>query len=86
MSLITDTVNGWGSQTVSIPITAGVTFVAENIDINEPQQTVNQYNQVGAPNGFISQDDFVTGSMTLQLPAGLSDFPERGDDVAMAIG
>lgn len=70
----------FGSQTVTIE---SVTYVAENISIDEPSSIIEQKNQHGVPSGQVIVAGFITGSATLQLASGSTALPALGDDFAI---
>lgn len=63
-------------------------YVAEQISLSRPANVIKRYDQVRNPNGAVGQEDFVTGSATLQLATSSSKqlrvgdtFPATFDDI-----
>lgn len=73
-----------GTQAFGIPdspITIdGVTYIAEDIQINNPQNVAEIKNQDGTPTGQVLMPQVETGSAKLQLATAETAVPERNED------
>lgn len=68
---------GYGSALLTFS-TSGA-YIAENITINRPVQIATDRKTDGEPNRQRITADFITGSATLQAPAGTAGWPVFGE-------
>lgn len=81
MSNYVDNSVPYGSRTVTFSraaVSLG-SYVAEQISVNRPANVLKRKNEVGNPNGAVGQEDFVTGSATVQLADSTSKQLRVGD-------
>src|SRR6266540_2244455 len=55
-----------------------VTYVAEQIEVRRPTFIIERRNQLNQRSGQVIDDDFVTGTATLQLATGATAIPTNG--------
>src|ERR1043165_3687394 len=65
----------YGSRLVSI---AGSQYVAQSIKVNRPTFKIESRDQLNRPDRKVTDDDFVTGTMTVKL--GENRVPKNGDE------
>ena len=65
----------FGSVTLTIN---SVAYIAENVVVNRPTQTIQRRNAVNEPSGSVGVADFITGSATLQKASSSTALPIPG--------
>src|SRR5262245_21938142 len=79
MPLSNDGTIPYGTRVLTIN---SVTYVAEQIEVRRPTFTIERRNQLNQPSGQVIDDDFVTGTATLQLATGSTAIPTNGQTFA----
>jgi hypothetical protein len=74
-----------GSRVLTIPTTTGASYIADNFNVEEPTQFLDNRDEKNEPNGGVLLEDFVTGSATLQLASSTTALPKNGDEFAEKI-
>ena len=75
MPLVNDGSVQYGSRVLTIN---SVTYVAEQIEVRRPSFVIERRDQLNKPNGQVIDEDFVTGTATLQLATGATVIPQIG--------
>jgi len=83
MPLVNDGTVQYGSRVLTIN---SVTYVAEQIEVRRPTFVIERRNQLNQPSGQVIDDDFVTGTATLQLATGSTAIPTNGQSFTETFG
>lgn len=78
-----DGIPNFGSPTITIN---SVAYIANNISIERPTNTVERTDGNGRPIGQRTEPSFVTGSAELQLETGSTERPKGSDEFTYDTG
>jgi hypothetical protein len=72
----------YGSQTLVLlattTATTGITYIADNIDFQNPSKEILRTNQLDEPSGSVDYDDFMRATATLQRGTTTTNAPTKG--------
>lgn len=81
-AFINDGAIPYGSQVLTAlattTATTGTTYIADNIEFQNPSKEINRTDQLDEPSGSVNYDDFQRGTATLQLATTGTAAPAKG--------